>query len=346
MTFANRKSNWIDTFRGFAMALIFVGHIWNFPSKPKQDLYTYHVAIFFVLAGFLYNAGKYAKISFFKQLKSKARAYLIPYFVLCAANLVLSIVLFIVGNGVTDLGSKLLNWLGSILFVYSPGMPNCATLWFLPCFFVSYVLFALMYRIGNDWLKVAYLIFLFALGSILMTFVPIQLPWYIQVAPFGALFMVAGWLIGLLFKKLDVKLDVFTKKGWAYCLVAVGAFGLNFVMNKISYHLTALNGVCVSLNELEIGTPWIYVAGALFGSVGMLIFFKYANVEFKLMSLWGRHTLLGMGFNLLFMEIASKITEEPWYATFAILLVEYTVVCVLAELAAAKLKGKPAEKEA
>ncbi|MCF0186701.1 MAG: acyltransferase family protein, partial [Bacteroidaceae bacterium] len=133
MTLTSRKSNWIDSFRGFAMALIFVGHIWNFPSNPKQDMYTYHVAIFFVLAGFLYNAGKYSKISLGEQLKSKAKAYIIPYFVLCFVNLLLSIGLYVAGNGATGLGSKLLTWLGAIFYVYSPGMPNCATLWFLPC---------------------------------------------------------------------------------------------------------------------------------------------------------------------------------------------------------------------
>lgn len=130
---------WIDISRGIGIIIVILVH----SMIPMINAVTIHlssfaIALFFILAGFTYNAEKHRSrlYSFFKV---RVRQLLIPYFCLYVVMIVLFAFLApFVDTYLTP--SDVVFW-----FLYGAGPPDQAThLWFLPVLFFGLCFFAII----------------------------------------------------------------------------------------------------------------------------------------------------------------------------------------------------------
>lgn len=147
--------------------------------------------VFFVMAGYT-SLG--TKRTFIEQLANKSKRLLIPY-------AFYGIVLILLGAMLPshiDIGKGLLGLLYGRYSVFDPTIENpvpllqscsyLSPLWFLPCIFLSYVLLA-----WYDHSRHPYIVVLLALiMGCLTPFLPILLPWSIEMAFVGFLLMLCG----------------------------------------------------------------------------------------------------------------------------------------------------------
>lgn len=73
------RVEWIDLLRSMGLLLVILGHVKNVPVEVKLAIYSFHMPLFFVLSGYLWNE-KCIEKSFGNFVKKKAQSLLVPYF--------------------------------------------------------------------------------------------------------------------------------------------------------------------------------------------------------------------------------------------------------------------------
>ena len=137
---SSAREAWIDYLRGFGILLMIIGHthVWN---PIVQWIYGFHMPLFFMLSGYLFDPQKWFTSGYRKYLFKRAKNYLVPYFIWCGVCYLLNLPMLITTYHGDRLPAALLQNLGWILTsvrrdgVFLP--QNCTALWFLTCLFLS-----------------------------------------------------------------------------------------------------------------------------------------------------------------------------------------------------------------
>ena len=129
-----KRIQWIDVLRGVGILLVVAGHT---QIPIHKYIYGFHMPLFFFISGYLWKSTNRVRFC------SYFRRYIIPYFILCAINLMICVPMKLVQGERFSIVRK---YLAGIL--YSRGtvewMPNCSPLWFLTAIFFSSILFDLL----------------------------------------------------------------------------------------------------------------------------------------------------------------------------------------------------------
>lgn len=135
-----RRENIIDIIRAFGIILVIIGHCIN-NYFIKSFIYLFHLPLFFILSGYLYNdkEAKYPWEFFGKKL----RKFLIYYFIY-GSFLVLFHNLFITMGIIGDqpkysIANFITEIINSILMISRE--PFSAGMWFIPVLFVSIIIY-------------------------------------------------------------------------------------------------------------------------------------------------------------------------------------------------------------
>lgn len=122
---------WVDGLRGIAILLVVLGHV-NPPFK--KIIYGFHMALFFIISGFLFKDCYDKKLS--QWIKAYFQRYIVPYFILCGVNFLIEALISICFRAGMFPFNK---YLCGILYSYgsTEWMPNCSPLWFLTCLFCA-----------------------------------------------------------------------------------------------------------------------------------------------------------------------------------------------------------------
>ncbi len=134
---------WIDICKGIGIALVVLGHCLPFSTIQKM-LYSFHLPVFFIIAGMLYQKNSSSCCARFSTIARKAfKRLIIPYFSLAAFNLVIFSILHKLEI------SEILHYIIGILYSIggSEWMPNCAPLWFLTCMFWIRILESMIFNV-------------------------------------------------------------------------------------------------------------------------------------------------------------------------------------------------------
>ncbi|WP_217181885.1 acyltransferase [Streptomyces sp. AC495_CC817] len=127
------RSGAIDLVRLVAVAAIVAGH--TFTREVTQDwLYTWHVAVFFILTGYLWTPGRPLATEVSRRALSLGRPYVASFLVLTAALLVVR------PDGALQ---KIAEGVGGGRFAHMPYV----TLWFVSALFFTAVLFRALERL-------------------------------------------------------------------------------------------------------------------------------------------------------------------------------------------------------
>lgn len=145
-----KRIEFLDITKAWAIFLIVVGHC----SIDDMGLLKwigwctfYHVPLFYIISGFLWDKEKYKNMHFLDFLKRKFKAYIIPYFKISAVCFLVASIAIVpikVGWFTDDYWLSLAKYLFGI-FIYMRGttewLPGCSPIWFLPALFFAELMY-------------------------------------------------------------------------------------------------------------------------------------------------------------------------------------------------------------
>lgn len=146
----HNRITWIDTCKGIGIFLVILGHTMLI-GKPRLQIYSFHMPLFFFLSGFLFSS----KGSFKEFLLVKLRSILVPYF----AFALLTLFLFSHYSGQPI---EFRAFLESTLESKRNFIYYNVPLWFLTSLFLMEVLFYFIVKFIKN--KIAILLLVFIIG--------------------------------------------------------------------------------------------------------------------------------------------------------------------------------------
>lgn len=201
-----QRIEWIDIAKGLGMILVIMGHSYV-PEYFNEYLLSFHMPLFFLISGYLFYSKKNQKICEFIQ--NKARTLLIPYFVFSFASYIeWAIVEKCVIGKFEDI-SYIKPFVG---IFYSNNVNDFmifnGVLWFITCLFVVEVMYFILNKyINTNKGKIKTLVLFALLGYLDSLYMPIRLPWGVDLALTGIAFYGLGNLLkGCIDRMFGIKL--------------------------------------------------------------------------------------------------------------------------------------------
>lgn len=275
------RIGWLDMAKAFAILMVFIGHK-TANNHIEQYIYSFHLPLFFWLSGFTFNAGKYSSFRIF--LYRRIRTLLVPYFVFAISSFLFW---FVVVRSLSIRGEVLsLNPLYPFFGIfYSIGVgswrqPLDTALWFLPCLFVTEMLFWLMSKYVHGFALAVALIISAIVGYCSSIWSPFRLPWSADVALTAVVFYAAGNLTKYEDERVN-KLQPLWRIA-AMVLLAVSSFSLSLMNSK------------ADMNYNFCGNPLLFYSAAFAG-----IYFWYGVIRtlptIRAVSYMGQNTIIMIG---------------------------------------------------
>lgn len=246
-----------------------------------------YVSMFFVLSGLTFNIHSNIKSSIIKKLKR----LLIPYFFY-------GITITFFTDILAHRGLKYEHYIG-ILYSRNQIFVNdehseyglsvgCLPIWFLTALFVSYLLVYLWLKHENLHKLLCYMYILLA---IVMSYLPILLPWSIDVAPIGAVLII----LGINYKKAFLN----KQDPWIYFIL--------FLSYPLIVYINGHTNMSIRYyGDIEIVNIILFCYLAMMESLIICMFFKWTNLykPFNLIqnifAYIGKHSLRLMCIHLFF----------------------------------------------
>lgn len=326
----NVRYRYLDIARGLGIMLVIISHAHGLSSY----LINYYIPIFFVISGFTYREGR----SYGENVARKAKRLLIPYFVY---SFVLLAVYVVLGRTMEETKSSLFGILYSRFCLYdmSTHTDNVflftianGAMWYLTAFFVTGLVYHLVidFALKNRRNLVLVLAGLTAV-TMLLAELPVLLPWSIDIACVGTVFMIAGTLLG--------RSGFFEKKCNTWQILCIfGAYVLLSTVNP---------GINMSVREYGIYERWSVPAFILIGISGSMLCIWVAQLISHtplgaVVEYIGKNTIILMAFHILGLEIFEMIAGKLFdvASLTGAVFVLYVAVRVTASVAGCLVLGK------
>lgn len=311
------RLNWIDSLKGIGIILVVLGHH-SLPAALDTYIFSFHMPLFFFISGFLFDFGKYSKSSA-NFVKGKFRSLIVPYFLFASLTCLFYCLLDAVYQpGITNIefcDANALHRIYSIVYALGPLISYNPPLWFLPCLFVTELLFyGFMKRYYAEPRKLVFwLIIIGILGYLYAAYVPIRLLWNADVALTAVVFYGAGNLFKSLFSLEGKSVS---------CLVLElnsrflkGIFEHDNIFNGILIllnvlYLGYLSGFptteIMNMNTLEYGDFLSFYLLAFSGTLAFVFSFKRIGSS-KILEYYGRNSLIVLAFHFPIKDILTKL---------------------------------------
>lgn len=140
---SKKRLVWLDMAKGLAIVLMVLGHCLDSELPMRIFIYSFHMPLFFVLAGFTMHAKPRMQV-----IRSSARRLLVPYFLVSAILLAFA---FVPPSSISgDLDTQKSAAVVLVEILYGAGQEGVilghhfqaiGALWFLPCLFVARIVF-------------------------------------------------------------------------------------------------------------------------------------------------------------------------------------------------------------
>ena len=251
------RLRWLDVVKGIGIILVVVGHIYS-NRTVFNWLYSFHMPLFFIAAGLVYR-----KKPILVDIRRRIQSIVVPYFSLGG---LLLIYWQLLERKFRDSDKSFAN---SFMGLFSGQYDNLdfnVHLWFLPCFFVTVVLYNILVNVGGK-LATYIVVAMMSLSSILLSIS--GLPWGID----RAFYYIGFYAVGALGAENTKYVDIVNKK-ICRALIAVLLLAVNFTL---SYY-NQINGIM----------SWVT---ALIGVAGIVMLSCTIN-ESKLLQYFGRISLI------------------------------------------------------
>lgn len=282
------RYKYIDTIKGIGIILVVLGHTYGIPAYLYNLIYSFHMPLFFILSGFVFNEEKVKELKLSNYARKKAKSYLLPYFLYAFINLAIELVWskFYLREQITL--ATISQYIKGILICYShkTHMPNCSPIWFFVCLFISSIVlwFITKYSPKFKWL---YCLIFIVIGYVLSIYVSVMVPLKLATVFMATAFMIIG---------------LYTKKCNNIIKIIIFASTIPAVFFAIK------NGGNVGMNENTYGNLFMFIFAAL--SLSLALLFVCEKVDFDktgCLAWLGKNTLPIIGFNYFLRDFTTEI---------------------------------------
>ncbi len=286
---------WIDMAKGLGIILVVCGHIQFRPEWLNIWLCSFHMPLFFFLAGLTINTKKYQSV--ISLAKVKFGQIMIPYFIFAVALWTWDVVkqLLPSGGGI-NLSQTAKSFLGIFLQIrgssFGPGA------WFIPCIFCCYLIAYVIMHIAKErkWLAGGMGLACLAVGYCYCEFIDIKLPWGMDAAVVASFFMILGAVL-----KDKLMNDNFGQtKG--FIAAAAVALGVNVVFAYLNY--VAL-GRTVGMWSNHYGNLFYFTGGAISGIVFIICIARL--IRCTVIQDIGIHSIFYYGLHIILVEALAYV---------------------------------------
>lgn len=271
------RNHTIDILRGLTIILVVFGHIIRI-GWLNRYIWSFHLPIFFVISGYLYNPDKFTTFCAF--LKRKFKGLIVPYLVFG----VLTYMYWLLAE-CRFRGSDLNAWEQFFGIFYGTRYDHYldfnGPLWFIPCLFTMEILFYIIEKLKRPLVILVICVALFVFGVYSKDYYP-WLPFGICAASIGIIFYVGGYFLRKLGQKIELgKTWISTHK----LLVVL------FVIVLVVLQVLAVPYSHADLSRRETGNPFIYIGMAY---LGFLIYWQVSVLakKSKLLEWLGMNSLV------------------------------------------------------
>jgi len=304
-----QRISWVDNAKALGIIAVFYGHVvqkifvtYSIPTAHLQYMliYSFHMPLFFLLAGYLVKETQHRKLFMF--MKNKFMTRIVPFFFFNILTLLYFFITVKILNQSTDV-SRLFQL--SLFLLAGSATFNIVT-WFLACLFSVEVINYLLYpalrksRIVLCMAMVLFYIMGWSLShkaDIINQYINIPDYWYIHEALVAYSFYLFGNLIAacpIFYKKMNPWLNVFLLLLTVTCLFAT--FNLNNIKFETPY--------AVMMGSCDYGSFLLFPLTAIAGSMCIILASRFIP-SFSFMRFLGRNTLPLMGLDGIFVHFAN-----------------------------------------
>lgn len=250
----------IDTAKGIGMLLVVFAHV-NYTPFLLNYIYSFHMPLFFVLSGFLFDKEKYS--SFTDFLKRRLKKLVCPYILFAVISVLFECVIEIYGNGFSlEVATIFCEGITGVFLSRGSSDFFNAPLWFVLCLLAVEIIYFFVSKLKSGFIFIA-CIPLVVLGWFLESeyfmFNNKLLPWSIDSALFALGFYALGNLMSGRAKKYIFLLSKHKNKN----LICVGIIVLCLAAG---IPLAMANGK-VSLGSKILNNGFIFYATGIIGTV-------------------------------------------------------------------------------
>lgn len=293
-----KRYQYLDVARGFGLLLVIISH----SCGLSRFLINYYIPLFFVVSGYIYKEGR----SYKENISHKAKRLLIPYF---GYSAVLLAIYALMGRTFAETKESVFGILYSRYCLYDTTVVTDnvylftvanGAMWYLTAFFAASLVYHLVIDrcLADKKFLIGTLIVLTAITMALAD-IPVLLPWSIDLACVGTIFMIAGTLLG--------RTQFFEKKWNIPLIVAVLAI----------YILTSCldPGINMSIREYGIygalSVPFFIIVG-LTGSLLCIWFGKLIEntAPGRFIAYVGKNTIFLLAFHIFALEVVERIASK------------------------------------
>lgn len=257
-----QRKQYLDIAKGIGIILVVLGHCPQVYNPLKQWIYAFHMPLFFIISGMVWNRESHEKRGFFtrKFVVDKLKRLIIPCYIWG--------VLYMLLDAVMNRSFSPMN-IAYLIYGSQSGFSHAGSLtllWFLPCMFIATCFFEIIQQIlrnqkGRSWILLVISICCTALESFLPK-ISGGYPWSLDVAFLAIAFMLWGYLGREYVEKMDEK----TGLSALIAMVCLAILTLTFQLN-LSF---------VSINNVDMagryfGNPLLYLINAVAGSLFVVL---------------------------------------------------------------------------
>lgn len=334
----------IDALKGFGIMLVVFAHH-SLPVSLNNYIYSFHMPLFFFVSGFLFDFGKYAE-SASSFVKKKFRSLIVPYFYFA----VLTYLFYFLLDKVLPFGFFEHSTLYDVIYtiLYAPGDSNLINppLWFLPCLFVTVLLFYGFSKMcyGKPRKLVLWIIAAGVIGYLYPEYVPFRLPWTADVALSAVVFYGAGNLFkkftdsevesesGIILKADSNLREMFpqVRKFLPGVFILLNLLYLGYVLEFPMTDET-------NMNVMEYGSFFWFYLLAFSGIFTIVYFFKKIGSS-RILEYYGRNSLIvlalhypvmGVLITLIFFIFGIDLNGDYYNASIALSLTVLNLVSLV-----------------
>lgn len=298
---SRKRITWIDIARGIGILLVVYGHTLSADSF-RYIIYAFHMPLFFLLSGLVFST---KPDDTYRQFITKnARNILIPYGVFA----LLGFILWYVTRQVST--SQALIQFGSIF--YGNGNHNLLAfnnlLWFLPCLFLTRILWFIVIRNLHTLISRAGALLMFSIaGYLFSVFLPeVKLPFGLETALTAIVFLGAG---SLCIQHREMVEHILKKYALVLFTLASILFVIAAVVNFTVY------GSQVDMRQDRLHNYFLFYIAAFAGiiiTIQVSMFLK----QNRILEYLGKQSLVIFAWHLMLFPYVSKLLAflhvKPW----------------------------------
>ncbi|WP_019603198.1 acyltransferase family protein [Teredinibacter turnerae] len=287
---------WADNAKAIGIFLVVFGHLSN-PESVTKIIYSFHMPLFFFLAGVFFSVN----CDFSAFLQKKTKTLIVPYFIFGVLTYLFWVC--IGRNYGADASLNIPWWRPLVGMFYSVGTENWLVhntpLWFLTCLYVSEIFLFFVLSLTK---KIAFWLIAFSVMGYLFSLYNLpSLPWSLNTAPQAMLFLGVG-----LFSRRFIVEPSHIVASIVFLvsiagLVVIGLFNARVDMNSNQYGnylMFVTSAVCGILATILLAQKINLSPVSLVGRNTLVIFLLHGVA----ISLWKGFLTFGLGFDLGILE--------------------------------------------